>query len=145
MSALTFHDNIETALLGGITAALATLGAGAPKAALLSRDFKPTIGVPYAEVVMLWGNERAIDIPALTTRIDALCQVNVYYPKGQGGHPVNAAVGAIRAQFRDGATVSAHGTVVYTRGVKRAGGSVVQGFLKAPLTVRFFAYDINPS
>lgn len=144
MSAATFHADIEQGLLGALDVALSAL-TPKPAVALLARDLQPQQGVPYAKVTILWGPERGHTMPALVTRIDATMQVDLFYPSLNGGGPINVAVGQVRSKFRDGATVSANGQVVYVRGTTRAGGSVNGGFLRAPLTIRFYAYDINPA
>lgn len=141
----TFHADIKSAIRQTLLAA--TIGIIAPgQFAMAGRDFSSTIGVPYMRESYKGGPEALKTIPAKRglVRLDGVYLLDLFFPDASGMGKTELAVGAIRRAFAPGTTIAYNGQVVTCLSVPRAGERTDQGFIQTPLTIRFYAYDVNP-
>src|SRR5216684_2152230 len=99
----TAQEDIKAAFLTQLQATLTGLSSGAPQLAKENVVFSPTVGQPWIEVFMLWGEPRQIEFgDAGMNKQIGLFQINVYTPTGEGHGDAGKLAGQCVTAFKRG-------------------------------------------
>lgn len=139
----TFHDDVLGALRTRLKAA-----PGCPPDACLSldnRDFTKPSGVVWVREKYVPSARKLQSLPAAQGRLrmDGTYFLDVFAPEGQGTRPATALVAALESAFAPNASFSYNGQVVTVVATTPSRSLNKDGWYMVPVTVRFYAYDIN--